>query len=109
MVLVVQQWLPTNGRSENPVVAPSMEVDVSAGVQYRPESRRSIAREGMDLPARVRTSRQREVNTSSSKPFIQATRKKYLAQIKGGPSHPNDFLKKIASQMNLTICVSVHS
>ena len=60
MVQQVQQWLPTNGRSENPVVAPSMEVDVSAGVQYRPESRRSIAREGMDLPARVRTSRQRE-------------------------------------------------
>lgn len=57
MVQLVQQWLPTNRRSKNPVVIQSTGLDVSVGVQNMPESLK--IRLQLDLLVRVRASRQK--------------------------------------------------
>ena len=41
VVQLVQQWLSTNGRATNPIAVQFMELDVSAGLQHRPESQGS--------------------------------------------------------------------
>lgn len=58
----MHQRLPTKGKSENPAVAQSMELAVSAGlpIDQNPKEVGPDAREGMDSPARLRASRQRE-------------------------------------------------
>ena len=60
VVQLVQLQLSTNGRFKNPVVVQSTRLGVSAGSQYMLKSWRSglRAREGMDLTARVRASKQ---------------------------------------------------
>lgn len=86
MARLVQQWLSTKRKSENPVFVQSTRLDVSAfSICWNPDRVDSDTGEGMNLPVRVSANR-------PGKQFLLLCLSCRLTaeaavQIKGGSSH----------------------
>lgn len=86
MARLVQQWLSTKRKSENPIFVQSTRLDVSAfSICWNPNREDSNTGEGMNLPARVSANR-------PGKQFLllclsYRLTAEAVVQIKGGSSH----------------------
>lgn len=110
MIQLVQRWLSLKGKSKSPVVVESTRLDVSAGLQYLPESQRSQLkcqwRDGLASETKGKQAASRSFPLPCPLYWLPASG----VQIKGGSSQLrgsglkvslptlNDLIKKITSQ-----------